>query len=793
MLRNYLKIAWRTLKRNKTYGIINVVGLTLSITSCILLFSFIAFHIDFDGFHENSNQVYRIVTEQQRETLSYQKGVPSPLGDVVRNEFDFEEQIARTVTFDELQINVNQDLKFIEDEGVALVEPSYFNIFNFPLLEGRFTDEFKEPSKAYITESIAKKYFGDVDAIGKTMKMDNSVNFTVIGILKDLPNNTSQKAEIYLSYATLKEYNDWYIKSDSWGGISSNMQCFIKLKSGVNPEQVEAAMAPFPERYRPNSSNVHTYKLQPLSDMHFNANYGGPMPKRTLWTLGIIGVFLMISACLNFINLATAQVGNRLKEVGVRKSLGSKKGQLFWQFMSETALIAFSATCLGFALAFMLLPSLNELFNSSISSSIFLDIRILAFVIGVFIFSTIVSGGYPGLLLSNFKPIAALKGKLAQVSVGGFNLRRSLIVVQFVISQVLIIGMLIIIKQMQFNQNVDLGFDKEAIINIPVASGMEMSDLKVFKERISAIPTVESSTVCLGAPSSDGNWGTSIRFKGKTEPEIFSMNVKAGDADYVKTFGLEILAGRNISVSDTANELLINETFAKKMNYTTAQEAIGKRLKVASVDNMEIVGVVKDFHDQSMHSDISAVGIGSFNDVYYNFAVKVNPNNMSQTLKDLEGVWASMNPDAVFTYQFVDEVLATFYETEQTILKLIQIFTLIALLIGAMGLYGLISFLVERKTKEIGVRKVLGSSNSAILWLFGKEFSVLLIVSFVIAAPISWWLGSKWLEDFTFQIPIKPSLFIIALAISALIACVSIGFKSFRAALMNPVESLRSE
>ncbi len=769
----------------------------LSIASGLLIFAYISFHLNFDSFHKDDDRIYRIVTQQKRDVISYQSGVPSPLGELVRTDYDFEESIARKVAFQDIQVNVNRDgqlVKYIEDAGVTFAEPAFFEIFNFPLKSGTFTKEFEEPNKAYITESLARKYFGESSkAIGESMRMDNSLDFTVIGILKDLPANTAQKSEIYLSYKTLKEYNDWFINSDSWGGISSNMHCFIKLKPGVNPAQVEAAMQPFPAKYRPQSSNIHTYLLQPLNEMHFNPNYDGVMPIRTLWTLGIIGLFLLISACLNFVNLATAQVFNRLKEVGVRKSLGSKKEQLFWQFLTETSLIAFVATVLGTGLAYLVFPYMNELFDVRVSMNFLKDPGLLLFIFSAFVLTTIVSGSYPGVLLAGFKPISALKGKLDRVNIGGLNLRRSLIIVQFVISQVLIIGMLVIVKQMRFAQNADLGFDKEAVVLVPVTSEMKSTEFHLIKERLKTYSDIRSTSVCLTSPTSDSNWGTSVIFENKTEQEDFSMIVRSGDADYLETFGLELVAGRNIYQSDTLTELLVNQTFLKKMNFSSPEDALGKRISIGGNVKVPIVGVVKDFNDQSLHEDISAVGIGAANEVFYSVAVKLNPQNISGGLAAVEKEWTAINPDGVFSYEFVDEKVAGFYQSEQTILSLIKIFTMIAIFIGAMGLYGLVSFMVERKTKEIGVRKVLGGSVESILWLFGKEFVVLVSVSFLLAAPIAWWFSKEWLQDFEFQTEVGIGIFLASLGISAVIAFASVLYKSLRASLINPVESLRSE
>lgn len=794
MIKNYFKIAFRSLKKNKAYGIINVLGLTLSIASGILLFTFINFHLDFDSFHTDSNRIYRIVTEQKRDVISYQSSVPPALGVVLREDFDFDESIARTVKFTDSQITYADNKKIMEDAGIYYAESDFFNIFNFPFLEGSLTQEFEEPNKAFLTESVAKKYFGEASAaIGQTLKIDNSNLVTVIAILKDVPANTFLKNDIFVSYASLKKDENWYVAANSWSGISSSLQCFAKLKPGVNPEQIEETMAPFPAKYRPESSNIHTYQMQPINDWHFNANYHGPMPKRTLWVLGVIGLFLLVSACLNFINLATAQVMNRLKEVGVRKSLGSRKSQLFSQFLTETAIIALSATVIALGLAIVMLPQLNQLFDTNIGTAQMLNAKLIAFVILVFTLVSLVSGTYPGILLSKFQPITALKGKLINLNIAGLNLRKALIVTQFMISQVLIIGMLVIVKQMRFNQQKDLGFNKEAIVMLPIPNGQETADKRAFKERLLNQSSVLNSTICFSAPASNSNWGTSVKFKGKDEQEDFRMNVKAGDEDYLKTFGLELVAGRNLRHSDTLNEIMVNQTFLKKMNFASPDEAIGKYMEVAGEEAIPIVGVIKDFHDQSMHSDISAVGIGSHQDVFFSYAVKLNPANMSDGLKAIETVWNSAYPDNVFTYEFLDENIKEFYETEQRLLSLIQLFTGIAIFIGAMGLFGLVSFMVERKTKEIGVRKVLGGSVANILWIFGKEFTILIGLSFVIAAPLAWYLSKAWLQDFTFRVPISAELFIAALVLTVLIATISISFKVIRAALVNPVVSLKTE
>jgi putative ABC transport system permease protein len=794
MIKNYFKMAWRTLQKNKVYGFINVTGLMLSLAAAILIFTFINYHLSFDNFHADSDRIYRIVTEQKREDISYQASVPPGLSETVRTNFDFEEAIARTVNFSDVQVTYGNNQKVLEEKGVLYAESDFFKIFNFPFLQGSLTKEFLEPNKAFLTKRLAEKYFGNVSvAIGQTIKLNNTDLLTVIGVLEDLPQNSFEDIEIFVSYPTLIKDNNWLVSAETWGGITSDLKCYVKLIDGVNPEQVEKAMAPFPSKYRPKSSNIHTYYLQPLSDVHFNPNYHGAMPSKTLWTLGIIGLFLLISACLNFINLATAQVLNRLKEVGVRKSLGGRKAQLFWQFLTETGLIAFVSVALAILLAILCLPYLNSLFETEIGHSEMLSPKMFLFAFVMFVVSAFASGAYPGLLLSRFSPVMALKGKLSSLNFGGVNLRKTLIVTQFVISQVLIIGMLVIIKQMNFSQNTDLGFDKEALLMIPVVSGSDASDKRAFKERLERLPNVEKATICFTAPASNMNWGTSIQMNQKDEQEAFRVSVRAGDESYLETFGLELVSGRNIRKSDTLNEIMVNETFIKKMNYASPEEALTQITSFADSDNIPIVGVFKDFHVGSTYDEISAVAIGSVSEVLMQYGVKINPQNISGSMKEIEDLWNEANPETFFSYNFVDESIKEFYVSEQRLLTLLEIFTAISIFISSLGLFGLVSFMVERKTKEIGVRKVLGSSVSSILWLFSKEFSWLIGIAFLLSAPIAFWLTNQWLQDFVFKAEFGIGLFLLALLFSILISGISVSYKVIKAAVANPVESLKTE
>ncbi|MEP7373282.1 MAG: ABC transporter permease [Chitinophagaceae bacterium] len=796
MLKNYFKIALRNLRKNRSYGFINVMGLAMSMACCILIFTLVKYHLSFDNFHKNSDRIYRFVTEQHRDEISYAASVPPPFGQAFRSDYTFAEQVARIVTHHNALIGIKQGdelKKFKEKEGAVFTEPELFEIFNFPLVQGNKKTVLTEPNTAIITESLAKKYFGDENPVNKTFLYENRINFKITGILKDIPANTDIKAAIYLSWATLKSQNEWYARDNAWGGISTELQCFTRLRPNVTTAQIEKLLPAYVTKYRPKSKNVHHYKLQPLTQVHFDGRYDGVMEKRNLWILSFIGLFLIITACVNFINLATAQALKRAREVGIRKVLGSLRGQLFWQFIAETAVITIAAAFVAIGLSYLALPSINEWFKTEMAIQFLSGSLLVVFIPLLVLIVIFLAGSYPGLILAGFRPVSALKGKLSQQHIGGFNTRRTLIVTQFAISLVLIIGMIVITQQMRYATKSDLGFNKDAVIMIPHGFDSLTIAQKTLKDELAAIPGVEMVSQCYAAPSSQEDWNTSIRFDTRTEEESFLTSIKAADDQYVKTFDLQLMAGRNMFPSDTVREFLVNETTVKKLGLKSPGDAIGKKIFFNGNMSGTIAGVVKDFHDGSFHSDIKAVCITTNSEDYSNYAVRINMNKMKSALPALEKQWSSIHPDKIYEYQFLDEKIAEFYETEETMLKLISAFSFIAIFIGCLGLYGLVSFMAAQKTKEIGIRKVLGSSVKEILWIFGKEFARLILIAFLIAAPTAWWLMNNWLQDFKYRVPVSAWIFLMAIGITLFIAGITVVYQSVKAAIANPVKSLRTE
>ena len=796
MLRSYFKIAWRNLWRNKSYTFINILGLASGIACAILIFSVVSYQFSFDSFHPEANRIYRAVTEYHTDATEYQPGVPQPLGKAFRNDFTFIEKSARVFIFNKALISLpgeKEVKKFEEDDGVAYAEPEFFDIFRFPLVSGDHNAALTQPNTALITQKIATKYFGAEDPIGRIIRYDNHTNFRITGVLRDIPGNTDRTGEIYLSYDNLKDKDSWVASDSSWGSVSSRMNFFVRLKPNSTAAIAEKQLPAFVKKYYGNEDATATrLHLQPLSDVHFNADYDGSASKRNLWVLSLIGVFLIITACVNFVNLATAKALNRAKEVGVRKVMGSLRSHLFWQFMIETALIVVISFALAFGLASLTLPLLNNLLRTRMPLNLLENSRILLFLPLLLLAVVFLAGSYPGLVLARFRPIAALKGKLSQQHIGGFSLRRTLVITQFTVSQMLIIGLIVIAIQIRYSRTIDLGFRKEGIVMLPVPQNDNIK-MATLRSRLTAIAGTQDITLCSQAPAAGSNSYTNLRYDNRPKDEPWEVNEKFGDAQYLSTFKLNLLAGRNIFRADTLREALVNEMFMTKVGVRNPIDILGKTITVDGRKGIVIVGVVRDFHNKSLRSGIDPIVILPEKTNYYTCAARIDLTDIVAVLGSYEKIWNETYPDYVYSHQFLDERIDRFYREDTTTFALVEGFAGIAILISCLGLYGLISFMAVQKTKEIGVRKVLGARLDSILWLFGKEFSRLLLLAFLIAAPFAGWVMHNWLQDFKYRIPLDWRIFALAILSTFAIALLTIAWRSVKAALANPITSLRSE
>ncbi|WP_206614424.1 ABC transporter permease [Chitinophaga barathri] len=793
---NYLKIALRTLQRNKAYTLVNILGLTLGLACAILIFSLVKYHLSFDDFHPGKDRIYRVLSAVQGASTTWQPGIPPPMTEAMLSDYTFVEKAGRVATFKDQLVSVPQPgavKKFQEEAGFSFADPAFFSMMHYPLAKG---DLATEPNTAVITERVAEKYFGNTVAIGRTLRVinrfnNNKLDFRITGILQNLPANTDRRQEVYLSYQNLHDFHSGFAK-DNWYQTSAIHQSYLLLKPGLTAAMVNSSFPAFSNKYYNQQQDTRfQFSLQPLSDIHFNTEIDGKVARQHLWALSLTGLFLVITACVNFINLATAQALSRSKEIGIRKVLGSLRLQLFRQFITETAIIATSAMILAFVLAVAMLPYVNHLFGATLSIRLFSDVQLMIFLPVLLIAVILFAGSYPGLILAGFQPVAALKGKLSHRHAGGLNVRKGLVVTQFAISQLLIIGTLVIANQMRYAKHADLGFQKDAMVMLPVPV-RDHSATGTLKALLTATPGVEGVTFCGEEPAGHETYITDIRYAGRQKPEDFTIYLKGADNRYVPVFGLQMAAGRNLSPVDTSREYLINETTVKKLGLSSPEQAINQEVRIDGRKGL-IVGVVKDFHNRSFHEPIVPICLTSGLGWYGRCAVKVDADRLSAVMPAIESAWAKTFPDHLYKYDFLDEKIARFYQLDDMLLRLIQFFAIVAIVIGCMGLYGLVSFMAAQKTKEVGVRKVMGASVQSILWLFGKEFGKLLLIAFAIAAPIAWYVMSGWLQNFAYRIEIGVGIYALAVLVTIIVAVLSVGYRSVQAALMNPMRSLRSE
>lgn len=795
MLQNYLTLAFRNLRKHRVFALLNILGLGCCIACCMVIFLLVRHHLSFDRFHAKADRTAVIVTETRREGVEKKTNlVPYPMSEALRQEYSFLEKTAMVSSRQNTLITIAEPgqapVKFKDKDSRAFAEPELFQIFDFPLVQGDL-NSFREPLTALMTEKMARKFYGTTDVLGKTFKVNNRLDFRVVGVLQDIPENTDLQYQLYCSWATLVTDSMSMHMVHNWGGIQSGTQCFAVFREGHPMDELEQAFGSFREKYfHPEVRNWYYHPI-PLKTVHLNAELGAGISQRYLWTLGLIGLFLLLTACVNFVNMATAQALNRAREVGVRKTMGSTRSQLFWQFMSETGLIVGMAMLIGLGFAHFALPYLNRLTGTALAFSFTHDGSLYGFLAALALVITFLSGAYPGLAMSGFRPAQSLKGPVDARQVGGFSLRRLLVATQFAISQALIIGAVVITAQIDYARKADLGFRREGILTLPLPGG-DYGKVSTLKQQLGSLAGVESVSGCMQPPASDNNWNTQLQLQGRPEREPWNINFKFVDDHFAETFGLQFVAGRNLLASDTVREYIVNETTVKRLGLSSPQDIIGQQLSVDGFPR-QVVGVVRDFHNLSFHEAIAPMVLASDITNYDVCAVRIDLHEIKATLAAIEKTWTGIYPEYYYEYAFMDPLIAKFYEQEATILQLISLFAGIAIFIGCLGLYGLAAFLVMRKTKEIGIRKTLGASIAGIMWLFGREYARLIVIAFVIAAPIAWWAMNIWLQDYQYRITMHAGIFAISLLATFALASLTVGVQSIRAALANLVKSLRSE
>jgi putative ABC transport system permease protein len=808
MLKSYFTTALRALRRNWNYTVINIVGLTFGLACCLILFLAIRYELSYDQHHANADRTYRLITYNKRSKGDDRNvGIPLPALAALRNDFpELKHQV--TMAYELygalLRVSDHKASKFQEEGGViAFVEPDYFRLFDFQWKAGNSATAVKNPNTVVLSERMAHKYFGSADPIGKTIRIENKMDFVVTGVVQTPPVTSSLPFEVLLSFPSLKQYGangGW----DEWGSTYSGAQIYLALPETVASAQMERQLVPFIRKYmKPEDAKDIQYELQPLTNIHFDTRTGNSanrtVSRQMIWSMALIGLFVLITACVNFINLATAQAIRRAKEVGVRKVLGSSRAQLVRQFLGETGFLTTLAVGLAFLVANLALPYVSELLDIKASALVLFDPVVIGFILLLTLLTTVLSGFYPALVLSGYQPVLALRGKVRIVGGSQLTLRRSLIVFQFAISQMLIIGTIIAYSQMKYVRTADLGYNQEAVLTIPVPE-RKPGQLENLKAKLAIFPNVKSLSYGISVPSSDGNWWTSFSYENEPKPADFSVVMRPADTSYFSTYGLKLIAGRMYLPADTMREFVVNESFVKKMGLRDARQILGKYIALGGTDNpkKQIVGVVKDFNTFSLHQQTNACLLTSNRGAYNVLGIKLSTQQggtegISSFIREVETNWNATFPDFVFIYEFLDQRLANFYKSEERMYSLFRLLAGIAIFIGCLGLYGVVAFMAESRTKEVGIRKVLGASMTHIFGLFSVDFVRLVLIALVIASPVAWYVMDKWLADFPYKVDISWWMFALTGVLAVAIALLTVSFQSIKSALMNPVKSLRSE
>ena len=805
-------IAWRRIARNKVYTIINIAGLAIGIACALVIYKIISYESGFNKFNKNYSNVYRLINELEPpgEGVVLEEGQVHPLGEAIRNDF---QGVTAAMTFyaENGQISVEKSDgtldRYIENKGLTYAEPEIFEIFDFNFLAGNAQTALSNSGSVVIASSLAQKYFklnpGNVsNALGQSISINNNKTFIVSGVIADLPENTDLPFTLIADYKSQTASNPYFNDGTDWDEYSSATNCYLLLPNNISRVDFENQLVPFANKYIGTYLPFKLkYILQPLSRLHSwkVGNYSHrQVPEKALFILGFIGLFIIILASINFINLSTAQSSKRFKEIGVRKITGVSKFQLISQFMGETVLISFIASLFGVAISYFLFIYLEKILGYQLSLELFKKPNSIIFLILSALFIGLISGLYPSIIMAKMKPVGNLKNVLPVLnSSGSLSVRRTLVIAQFVISLVLITGTLVMHKQINYFMNTDLGFNKEAVLIAPLPDATS-NKLEILKSDLLKYPEVKKVTFETRSPMADWRVGNEINYP-TLEKDLYNGNLKTIDQDYLDLYQLKLIAGSNISERKNSGEAIVNRSLTELLGFTNPNEAIGEVFKYGW-ENMEftIVGVVEDFYAQSLQNAMDYVVLSNVSFNIKEIAVKINPaiaslSGYNNTINKVKEEWEKTFPDDIFTYQFLDRQIASFYSGETNTFSLIQLFAIIAIFIASLGLYGLISFIANQKIKEIGIRKVNGAKISEVLMMLNKDYIKWVIIAFVIATPVAYYAMHKWLENFAYKTNLSWWIFALSGLLALGIALLTVSWQSWRAATRNPVEALRYE
>jgi len=816
MIKNYLKIAWRNLMKNKVFSFINVFGLSIGFTCCMLIALYITHESSYDSYHQNIKQLYQLGTifvKQGKDDRT--PNTPAPMAQAMKQEFPEIAEASRIMalfaedkTLLQYKGDDGEQKSFYETKGF-MADPSFFRLFDYNFIEGNPATSLENANTVVLSERIARKFFGNKPALNKIIRISSNTNgdttFIITGVFRPMSKPTQVDAEFVISVkgGGIEQFMDQ--QTDM---VGNNMfHTFFLLKPGSNAKELEAKFPAFVDKYIGDGlKKAGFYKKQfliPVKDMHLRAgmpNDISPVGSVTyLYILASIAVFTLLIACINFMNLSTARSSKRSAEVGVRKVLGAEKGSLVRQFLGESVLMSFIAFVLAVIFTALLLPGFARISGKELSFSLERHGLMLVGFVLLALITGLLAGSYPAFYLSSFKPVKVLKGKISN-SLAAVSFRKVLVVFQFIISVVLIVASVIINNQMTYMRTKDLGFAKDQQIIIPLRSNVAKGIYPSLKNEIKNSPLVQEAGGTFYYPGIMNPSDLGLYMDGKTVNDAHIVHTNAVDESFLQTLGVTPVAGRLFSrefLADTNNAMVLNVAAITKIGFASPEKAIGSNVHFdwrGQTFTFNIVGVVKDFHFEDLHVPIEPYGFQLNNRPFYNYLmVHAKAKDLGSLLGSIETSWHKLNPNEPFEYSFLDEDFQKNYQAENRLSSIVNYFTIIAILISCLGLFGLATFSAEQRTKEIGVRKVLGASVGNIVGLLSKEFLKLVFIAIVIASPVAWWAMNKWLQDFAYRTGIGWTVFVITASIALIIALLTISFQAIKAAIANPVRALRSE
>ena len=822
MIKNYFKTAFRNFRQNKIFSLINISGLAIGISTALVIYLIVQFEFSFEKFRKDGDRTYRVVSELTfpGDVKFKNSGVPMPMPAAFRTDITGIEMATHFVTASNQKVSVpfagsQTPAVFKKQEGIIYADEFYFSMFEYDWVAGSRQTALKDPFQVVLTAERAKAYFGNLapnDIIGRQIMYDDSIKTTVSGIIKDPAEKATDfrfKEFISLQTAMTTGLVDRF-GGNEWGSINSVSQLFVKLKPGIKPGQINAQFAGLRKKYNPQKDGEEDdteNHLQSLADIHFSADYDAfdqrQAHKPTLYGLLAVAAFLLLLGCINFINLTTAQATQRAKEIGIRKTLGSGKRDLIFQFLSETFLLTALATAVSIAIMPWLLQVFSDFIPPEINFSSINQVHVWVFLAILILLMTLFSGFYPAVILTKFKPVEVLKNQLNKNTSQSRNawFRKTLTVTQFVIAQFLVIATLVVSNQINYSLNKDLGYKKDAIVSFrtPWNYYDKKEDLRRYAllEKVKTIPGIEKACLAGAAPAHRGASSTTMKIdNGKKEIELMVETVQA-DPGYFDIYKMKLVAGTLPVQSDTVKEYLVNEAYAKAIGFLNPADAVGKTVNRGKV-KAPIVGVLADFHAKSTHEAIKPLAYSSVgkNSYLIHLALKPqagSPGQWKETLAKVEREFKTLFPGEDFKYDFFDETIAAFYKKEQDISRLLNWSAGLCIFISCLGLLGLVIYTTNTRTKEIGVRKVLGASVTQIVSLLSKDLVSLVLIAFVVAAPLAWLAMNTWLQDFVYRTHISWWIFAVCGISMLLLAVIVLGIRTIKAAMANPVKSLRTE